>query len=281
MAATYEHGHILERITVGVGGSARSLHALRYALWLARTAESQVQVIIVNEIVPALEMAMVDAQMLEKLRQHAGVVSREHIARIERKVHVVSTRMGVPVTVRTIEGHVVPSLVEAEAETSLFVVGKRGHRDEHGGLLGSNAELIVRRTHRSLLLTPREFREPCRILVGYAGHGIGSQGLLSAAALSAALRLPCTVLNVNSNPQAQKEVTAEARKTLRALDVDATFEECSGKPAERLIDASSPDTLLVLGATGRSRLYSFVLGSVTEEVMRSATGPILVTAKAQ
>jgi len=51
------------------------------------------------------------------------------------------------------------------------------------------------------------------------------------------------------------------------------------EPAAAILRRAAPDTLVVMGAYGHSRLYRMVLGSTTEQVIHACGGPLLLSRK--
>lgn len=66
--------------------------------------------------------------------------------------------------------------------------------------------------------------------------------------------------------------------TLRAASPEVTIGAAvvNGSPAERLVEASSRVDLIVLGRRGRGGFAGVLLGSVSEQVVRHASCPVLV-----
>lgn len=70
---------------------------------------------------------------------------------------------------------------------------------------------------------------------------------------------------------------AKACSALRANGVNAHLEIREGKPAEVIVRQAKKSDLIVLSTHGRSGLQRLRFGSVTEEVVRHAETPLLVT----
>ncbi len=81
-------------------------------------------------------------------------------------------------------------------------------------------------------------------------------------------------------PVSQEDVTEEMRRMVErvgATTLDPTLVAELGDPARTIVDTavSIPADLLVMGTHGRSGFERFVLGSVTEKVLRRAPCPVL------
>ena len=89
-----------------------------------------------------------------------------------------------------------------------------------------------------------------------------------------------TVLHVLDGPNASFEPPARIAKACSALrenGVDARLELREGKPAMEIVGLAAEQDLLVMSTHGRGGFKRIMLGSVTEEVIRHAEIPMLVT----
>ncbi|UCC32821.1 MAG: universal stress protein, partial [Phycisphaerales bacterium] len=136
---------ILRDIVVGVGGSERSFAALRYALELGRASGAPIRAVVVDPIRVNLAMAVAHGDTLQRLIADGERLAHAEGERIAAHIRRVADQCHVGLTVEHDSGSVVECLARASSEASLLVVGKRGHRDEHGGFLGTNTELLARR----------------------------------------------------------------------------------------------------------------------------------------
>jgi nucleotide-binding universal stress UspA family protein len=113
-------------------------------------------------------------------------------------------------------------------------------------------------------------------------------GGLQASAVLANVQEPSTLyeLVVAHDPRVLAEVSAAAGahtlEAAQALLVEANIpfesEVASGDPAHTLVDILErfDCDLVVMGASGNSRLHSALLGSVANEVLHSAAVPVLI-----
>jgi len=274
-----EASRLLDRLLVGVGGSEPSLAALRYALHLARGGSGRVEVLVVEASRLPIEAQMVHGDVLVGIVKEAERLLRSRWDDVQRRSEEVGREAGMPVSVRREQGRVSRQLVAAAEGCTLLVMGKRGCREEHGGLLGSNTELTLRKTTRPVLLAPDEFVPPRRVLAAHGGDPMGRAVLAVAHQVARALRAPMRVLFVSDDRERRAVVQEETQRHLASLGGSASFEAAGGSVARALIEHADRETVLVMGAFGHSRLYHLALGSTTEEVMRGAAGPVLLTGK--
>jgi len=269
----------LQRIVVGVCGSPPSFAALRYAIQLGKASSAAVEAVVIDELRVSLATSFADGETLSRLMREAERVAQVEFHAVSHQIKQLADQARVPVSVRHEEGRVADCLHEACAQASLMVIGKRGHRDAHGGLLGTNAELTLRRTHRPILLTPVAYGTIKRILVAYAAKAPGRDNLSWGRHLGAMLRVPMTVLTVQGTAQEGEAILDFARQELRETSTKTTYITRSGPPAAEIAAEAGEGTLLIIGSSGHSRLHRFILGDVTTQVVREARGPVLVSEK--
>jgi nucleotide-binding universal stress UspA family protein len=265
-----------------VGGSERSFIALLYAVSLARAGRGTLEAVIVEEQRFANSMSLAPGPMLQHLIDVSESFARQWAGDVARRVRRVASERGMPVKITKVQGRVIDSILNAAQRASVVVLGKRGHQPEAGELLGPNTELVVRGTHKPVLLTPDHHVKPKRILLAYAGKGLGPLLLATGAAMAVLFKAPLEVLTVDDQPARLARIQEQARFELANINPNAgsiSFRTDAGDPATAIAHQTTIDTLLVMGAYGHSRLYRMTLGSVTEQVIRQANGPVLLTGK--
>lgn len=74
------------------------------------------------------------------------------------------------------------------------------------------------------------------------------------------------------------EITATVEEAAEAAGVEVEFVTLEGNPAEKIIDFAEKQAvdMIVVGSLGKNDAERFLLGSVSEEVVRNATVPVLV-----
>ncbi|MGD2108298.1 MAG: universal stress protein [Phycisphaerae bacterium] len=276
---TSNQDNLLGQVVVGVGGSERSFIALRYASELARAGGGKLESLIVEEPVVPLGLALARGGELQSLIER-GERERHRVAgEIERNIRRTAAEHDFKVDITRSQGSVTDCIVEASDRASLLVLGKRGCREDSAGLLGSNTELIVRRTHKPVLLTPRGYRPLQGILLALGGKDAGPVVLETGKSLADALSVSIEVFTVSRDPDRLKRIQEGARAALADARHEVRYTGSVGHVAETIAGYARPDHVLVMGAYGHSRLYRMTLGSVTEQVMRAARGPVLLCAK--
>ena len=273
-----EH-NILTNILVAVGGSGPSFSALNYAIDLAQAVGQRTNVLIVQEVLITSEMALAGGEDLGRLVEQLSATVQQTAEQTEHRVRELATRRASSVEISRSTGHVRDCVIAAAANASLLILGRQGHNVIRSGLLGSNTESIVRRTHRPLLIAPAQHRRIRRVLVAYDGKDLSGLALTAGLEVAEAIGAPLEVLTIAQRPSEGATIQERAKRTLLHNGPAVTFSIESGDPATSIITHCAHDTLAVMGAYGHSRLYYMVLGSVTEQVVRFALGPVLLSAK--
>ncbi len=272
-------GELFNRLLVGVGGSDRSLTALRYALEIARRTSAEVESLIVEDVILSCKLFLGHGDSLRHFMEEAERLAGIAGNRVERQIQQLAGEMRLAVAVLRDQGRVADCMVDASGRASLLVLGKFGHRSDHGGLLGTNTELIVRRAHKPVLLTPERFVWPRKVLIAFGGKSLGDAVLRTGITCSQSLGLPLTVITIERDAARRSSLWERAKNQFPELGASTTFEHDDADPPSSIARRTANDTLLVMGAHGRSKLYRMILGSVTTAVMRAAHGLVLLTAK--
>jgi len=205
---------------------------------------------------------------------------------------------GVDVTTAVVQGGPSRTIREYvdDREIDLVVMGTRGQRTVEKIILGSVTERVLRSSTVPVLVVPPESdREypPERVLVG----SDGSEG--SAAAIQESLDICETVggalralsvvesallgIDVRSSTVAEERERRDTdlleavrdQATERGIDVETAVEE--GEVVETMNEFAEAHgiDLVVVGTHGRTGIDRRLLGSVTENLIRSAAVPVL------
>lgn len=279
--------------------SSSSTRALRYGLDLAERTGATLHVLHVEEIPlgPLVKGAPSPApgktKLLEEFRErcqslpNTGALNALDVQyRVERG------------------GAAAPTLIDVAEDTSadLIVMGTQGHRGLQRAFLGSTAREVLRTAPCPVLATRAlSDEEPPgppsveRIVVPIDFSDPSRQALQYTAGLTSVYDVPVKLVHVMESPTlppvyevaspkiSTRKVKARAENTLEewGRDVLADHHDVSyvvhqGAPASLLLDAApSPSDLLVMATRGLSGVRRTMLGSVTEEVLSEATGPVL------
>ena len=183
------------------------------------------------------------------------------------------------VDIRQRRGNLEETLIERQHDVELVVLGRRGEAAERSHReLGRNVERIVLALQRPILVVPERFFETRRFMVAFDG-ALGSRRVVETIAASALLRgIPCDLL-MSGKPRVdapQQMDWARSQLEFAGFSVQTTI--APGDPetmVHRQVVKREID-LLVMGAYAHSPLRRLLMGSRTEDLLRSATVPVLL-----
>lgn len=176
-------------------------------------------------------------------------------------------------------GELVDALVALEAETRMFVVGKRGTESEsEHGHLGSHLEQIIRALHRPVLIAQQVFAPPSRMLFAHDGSATARKGVDMITRSPLLRGIPCHIVSAGSDPDRYQPALDEAAKVFSDAGFEVTTAVVPGEPHTALhrYQADHDIDLMVMGAYGHSRVHRFFLGSTTTEMIRRCTVSLMV-----
>jgi nucleotide-binding universal stress UspA family protein len=270
---------MFKNILLPTDGSDYSLTASRYAIELARLYGATIHGLSVVNIkltqgqfiADLSNIVRLDASQLEEVLQDKG------LARLD-KLKEACEDAGVACKTSNSMGIVGDSICRKARIADLIVMGKYGESGKWAGpLLGSVAETVVRQADKPVLLVSKEYQTIDRILIAYDSGRSANYMLHFAADLAMNLKVPITVLAVTDDLEKGLPILEEAQFYLEAYKVDVDLLLKDGEPAEEILFAAkdSSVSLIAMGAYGHN-IREFILGSITEHVMREAPCPVLL-----
>ncbi|WP_462320121.1 universal stress protein [Halochromatium sp.] len=181
--------------------------------------------------------------------------------------------------VRQRYGDLEETLVDAQDQVRLFVLGRRGESAETTQRdLGRNVERMVRSLSKPILAVTDQFSEPKRVLIAFDGGSMTRRGVEMVAASPLFRGLPVHVL-MSGKPRRDSEKQLDwARSTLEEAGLEVTMALMPGD-TERVIAQYVHEQaidMLLMGAYGHSPLRSLFFGSKTTDLLRSAKVPTLL-----
>lgn len=285
------------RVLLAVDGSDDARAAATYLTHLPLPPAALVRVVSVVTLPPSpIDIPTVRAYY-DSLGAEAQRIVDEARARLPK---------GVSTETRVAEGEPRDTIVREAVEWSadLVVVGARGLGALSGFLLGSVSTAVARHAPSAVLVVKGRPGRLQRLVIGLDG----SEGSLRAARFVAALplradlsvRLVGVVEPVRFPDSALSVVRSDVQTWIRAIEeqhvgrlaealgkaaplfeargISVTRATPRGHPTQVIVDeATSAETdLIVLGARGLGAFGRLLLGSVSENVLRTAKGPVLI-----
>lgn len=202
-------------------------------------------------------------------------------------------------------GNPAEQILALSAAADLVVMGSHGHGGARRFVLGSVADEVARHAPVPVMVVRGGSASPpavqlTRIVVPLDGSELAEQAVPVAAALAADLGVPVHLMRVldidalratvragihaaaaymRSQDEIQhyaEEYLTERAQELRNQNLAATVEIHTGSPAVTLLDAMRPNDLVVMTTHGRGGVRRWLLGSVTDKLVRAAAAPVLL-----
>jgi nucleotide-binding universal stress UspA family protein len=219
------------------------------------------------------KLSGLDAERFRLLQQSARLALDKALERLKAAGVAEAS-----VALRT--GDLLEELAGREAAADLVVVGKRGEAADFATLhLGSNLERIVRASPVPVLIAARQFRPIRRALIAFDGRSHALKALDAISRSPLAKGIAFEVITVGAASEEKRRSLDAALALLRSggLTADGAIEQ-GRDPAAALAQAVEDRRadMLIMGAFGHSPMRSFVIGSVTAELIRSCKVPALV-----
>ncbi|HET8563433.1 MAG TPA: universal stress protein [Candidatus Binatia bacterium] len=294
------------RILVPLDGSKVAEQVLPYARSLAGSLKLPVELLrVVDLMFLTASSDAARAHSLDNIIEEGARGSKEYLDRVARSF------TGMTVTCSVEKGSPADVIIEKGASDvgTLIAMATHGRSGIDRWLLGSVAEKVLRATANPLLLVRAKEEGKTdgevtfkSIIVPLDGSKLAETVLPAAIELAKRLNLEIILLRAYALPAAvyataddfyipdYEELKAEIREEASAyLQAKVTelrsngLEKVSsvlleGPAAEEIIDfaRTAPDSLVAMCSHGRSGLKRWILGSVSERVVRHSGNPVLV-----
>lgn len=282
----------MKKLIALVDGSVYAHSVCDHAAWVAQKTGAQVELLHVigrRQTGPAKtnlsgnitlgartallkELSELDAQRAQLSQKIGRAILDDATRHIESKgVEQVTARLRI--------GDLVETVAEQEAEADLVMIGKRGEAADFAKLhLGSNLERIARSSTRPVFVAARAFRPLQRFMIAYDGGTSAMKAVDHVARSPLFAGLECVLLMVGADNEENRKRLDNAKATLEAGSFDVEARILPGQPDAVIataIEAQGLD-LLVMGASGHSRIRSLIIGSTTSEMIRSCKVPVIL-----
>ena len=176
-------------------------------------------------------------------------------------------------------GGLTNTLLELEAEIRLLVIGRQGEAGETlGSHVGSHLESVVRTMHRPILVAAGDFKRPASAMLAFDNSATTRKGVEMLAESPLFAGMPVHLVMVAADTKDHQEAMSTARQRLEQAGFEVHGVIRAGEVDQVLLDYQTEYgvDMLVMGAYGHSRIRQFFVGSTTTQLLRKATGPVLL-----
>jgi nucleotide-binding universal stress UspA family protein len=279
-------------IVVGVDGSTESDAALRWAAHEAQRHGARLTVLHAHDPIQHAFDTPLEEVYERGLVRIAKVIVDSAVAEVR------SLEPAVRVHGETSSGAAAAALIRASGAGARVVVGSRGRGGFTGLLLGSVSQHVATHAAGPVVVVRAEPGRPDGPVVVGVDESDASGHVLDVAFEEAALRdarivvlhaylpdvrtwgldLPPEVEDegVRRTLEADRlsEIVRPWRRAFPTVDVEVTAAE--GQAAARLVAASAPAQLIVVGSRGRGGFTGLLLGSVGLQLLHHSACPVLI-----
>jgi nucleotide-binding universal stress UspA family protein len=278
---------MIEKILIPTDGSGYSTTALEYGIYVAKRLGAQVTGLHVVDIRLIQGPVFTDISGAVGLPPYQEFLPSIRSGLDERAEGILEAfrarceEAGLqPETLKSM-GLIGETIIDEGKQADLIVLARRG---EHfhltgGGILGSTAESVVRKSGKPVMVTPETFLEIESMGLAYDGSMPAKNALELAVKLSDAASWPLTILVITDDHELEANIIRKLDDFLEPLKIDSETIVLRGKEDREIIKFIQEGSieLMVMGAYGHNRLREFILGSTTSHVIRKSTVPVLLT----
>ncbi len=280
-----------DRILALVDGSIYAESVCQHAAWAAQRLEAPVEVMHVlgrreapetADLSGALQLGARTALLNELAgldAQRAKLAQARGHALLDDARAILEAGNAGPVTVRLRRGDLLEAIADAEPGLRAIVIGKRGEAAGFAvGHLGSNLERVARAATVPVLIAARTFRPIGKALVAWDATPSVAAAIARMASSPVFAGLEIALVHAGEHSAALVARMEEAARLLRANGREVAISVVPGEPEavlERKIAEGGFD-LLVMGAYGRRRIRSLIIGSTTTAMIRACKVSVLL-----
>ena len=293
------------RILVPLDGSPVAEQTLRYVRWLGRRLDAPIELLQVVESIPSELADVADKASLEKVQGDLRKQSEDYLENVAGPIR----EDGLQVSCTVLTGKPANSVISHAGKVpgTLVAISTHGRTGMDRWLLGSVTDKVVQASSSPLLIVrpladggmdDSSFKS---ILVPLDGSQVAEQVLPHVVGLAKPLRASVTLIRVIPDPgaffgylhdsagvteQMSRRVDAKAAgylakvgEKLRGQGVERVEERVlQGEPAKEILEAANetPNAAVAMVTHGTPGVGSWIIGAVTNRVVRYSSGPTLV-----
>jgi nucleotide-binding universal stress UspA family protein len=277
----------MRKILIPTDGSANSLTALEYGIYITRKTEASLIGLYV------IDVNLIQGPMLTDISGSVGMppydgffeaieTSLNEKADFSLKVFLERCKKSrTNAEAKKAIGKISQIIIEEAQRADLILMAKKGEHFhlKEGGLLGSVAEAVVRNSGKPVMITPENFLEIESMGLAYDGSEPAKKALKLSLEISEQNAWPLTAVVISSDTQKAFTLTNEIENAAEATNADCAVIVLPGKEAEEIIKFIKEGAveLMVMGAFGHNRLRALLMGSTTSQVIQKSHIPILLT----
>lgn len=277
---------MIKSILLPIDGSVYTEAQVRYTVELAHAFDARVSVLSILDV-RIFEWAVVMGTdgfvpiiPSNVYKEESKKILESKAAAVLEKCSEILTSENVEFDAEKISGSPSDIICEKAPLVDLLVIGMRGEFAKwKKNLVGATLDAVMRQWSKSILVTSREFKSIGSILFAYDGSERSNKALQLVGLFATQLSAPVTVLSVHDKEMFRSKLLEEAQSYLKPYKAQVDLVGVSGNPEKEIIRVAGERhcDLMIMGAFGHSRIREAILGSTTEQVVRKADVPVLLS----
>lgn len=284
---------MIGRIVAGIDGSPNSLAAFQYALDIAQRTRAEVKVVFVVDSRKTDLPIVYTASHFDYGFERVYIPPEPGLKGFYDKVKADLRTFGenclehcrgdaeekkVPLSAVIKEGLPSALLTEEARSGDLLVIGQKGENARFDrAIVGATTEDVVRSSPRPVMVCPKDYRSPRRLLFPYDGGPSSENALQFCINAFAGIWDEIVVLTV-----------AEEMEESFPFDAELSYLSTHGVPYRLLMEEGRPvDTIprvaarekadmILVGSHGKRKIRDYLLGSTASHLIRKSELPVLV-----
>ena len=259
LLSSYKDNRLFPRIMVALDGQDNGWRALELALQIAHFERAQ------------LYGLHIVSHKGDKTGEDVKVLKSEFVRRCQKAA--------VPGELSIEIGKITSMICDRARWTDLVVVSlSHPPGPKPVQRLSSKFRQLLQRSPCPVLTVPHSVTEINKLLLAYDGSPKANEALFLAAYVAKQWQLPLTVVTVLEK-QVSEDTTGQAYSYLHGHNIQATFVQQTGDPAQIILDTAKNDDagLIIMGGYGHNPLIEIAVGSVVDQVLRNSNWPIVVS----
>lgn len=277
---------MVKTILVPVDGSANSDNAVQYGIYIAPRLEATLTGLHVIDVFLIQGPMMTDISPAIGVPPYDGPYEAVEISLREKADSVLKhfeeqcRKAGIPCLAKKNIGKISDTIIEEAENADLILMAKKGEHFhvKEGGLIGSVAEVVIRRSGKPVLVITESFREIESMGLAYDGSPSAKKALELSMNISEKAQWPITVLIISADAAKAADLSAQVEDMAQKGLADCEIILSSGKEADEILKFISEGAveLMVMGAYGHNRLREWLLGSTTSRVIHKSPIPVML-----
>jgi len=277
---------MIQNILIPVDGSVNSTVAINFGIYVAPKFGASLSGLHVIDTFLIQGPIMTDISATVGMPPYEGFFEAVETS-LEEKADLILNnfsdschKSGVSCQTKKSIGKISDAIIEEAEKADMIVMAKKGEHFhlKEGGIIGTVAETVIRRSGKPVLVTPETFREIESMALAFDGSASAKKALALSMRISEQAKWPITVVIVTSDAAKAADLSAHVEDAAQKGLADCEIIVASGKEVDEILKfiREGAVELMVMGAYGHNRLRELILGSTTSSIIQKSPIPVLL-----